>query len=586
MWHQDPGTHRKRLTIGLLLAFAGARWDLYGQEAAPVGPENRAVAASGDVAALRRQLEEVTDLVHRQQARIDRQAVELERLQQQRASDGKPWTPQGEMGPGGPDLVGAMPPSDIVEDPENGSSCPSCADRPPCDCPDSGRRPLQVRLGGQYRVMFNSANFGFHQATISDDQPSQTFFNQRFRTWIDVATNQDVGGYLQIEMGHILWGDDFDFPKTFPTTFSPLPGDRVGVEVRRGYVTYKDRSGGQFRVGIQDWHDAFGESYTLGTAMAVDDYDSMAAVLANSVWDFNVGGISYTRTLPDLDDLNVNAGAFSLFEGGVQDADDAYLLALDVDQPLSGDQSIGFSAYYLDDRGGYSYPISLPGGVPFVYDSAWDLWVGVRLATTIGRIPLRGFVIYNTGERDDLDGTTFSHDGAALKIEVGAFPLWVGKLRFQTLYSTGDGNPDAAMRDSFRTIAQSARDNFGSQGYWSYLALSSPQGPSDVDDLGVGLQNRGLGLFTVQVKYDYPIHGRLSGTTAAGWIQSDARNPVSGSKDMGTELANMLTVDYGGGLTTDLGAAVLFTGNFYKPTAAAPAPDTLWEAFARVQLEF
>ena len=155
-------------------------------------------------------------------------------------------------------------------------------------------------------------------------------------------------------------------------------------------------------------------------------------------------------------------------------------------------------------------------------------------------------------------------------------PVWCGRLSAQTLFST----------DEFRTIAQSLRDNFGAQGYWSYLALTSPHGPSDVNDLGVSLQNRGLGLFTVQSKYEYDVHECLSGMFAVGWLRSTETNPMSGASEMGTELVKMFTYDFGGGLKADLGAAVLFTGDFYKPAPGAPQPDTLWEVFSRVQLEF
>lgn len=100
------------------------------------------------------------------------------------------------------------------------------------------------------------------------------------------------------------------------------------------------------------------------------------------------------------------------------------------------------------------------------------------------------------------------------------------------------------------------------------------------------MQNRGCGLFAVQTKYDYPISRRLSGTIAVGWLRSDTPNPANGSTNMGIELGDNFTLDFGGGLKADLGAAVLFTGDFYKPSAIAPRPDTLYEAFARVQLEF
>jgi hypothetical protein len=44
--------------------------------------------------------------------------------------------------------------------------------------------------------------------------------------------------------------------------------------------------------------------------------------------------------------------------------------------------------------------------------------------------------------------------------------------------------------------------------------------------------------------------------------------------------------DFGGGLKADLGAAILFTGDFYRASPADPKPNDLWEVFCRVQLEF
>jgi hypothetical protein len=118
----------------------------------------------------------------------------------------------------------------------------------------------------------------------------------------------------------------------------------------------------------------------------------------------------------------------------------------------------------------------------------------------------------------------------------------------------------------FRTVAQSARDNFGAEGYWSYLMIVTPQGYTDVNDMGVSLQNRGCGLVTLQTKYEYPIFERLSGTLAAGWLRSERPNPANGS--------------------TEMGAAVLFAGDFYKASAVAETPDAVYQVFTRVQLEF
>lgn len=55
---------------------------------------------------------------------------------------------------------------------------------------------------------------------------------------------------------------------------------------------------------------------------------------------------------------------------------------------------------------------------------------------------------------------------------------------------------------------------------------------------------------------------------------------------MGTEIGHDFTLDFGGGLKADMGAAVLFTGDFYKASALSPTPATLYEAFTRLQLEF
>jgi hypothetical protein len=152
--------------------------------------------------------------------------------------------------------------------------------------------------------------------------------------------------------------------------------------------------------------------------------------------------------------------------------------------------------------------------------------------------------------------------------------------------TSGHNHPGTGDSTEFRTVAQTYRDNFGAQGYWSYLYLTSPNPPSDVKDLGVSLQNRGFGPLTIQAKYEYPICHRLSGITAAGYLWSDKTNPVGGSRDIGPELAQQFTYDFGGGLKADVGVAVLFTGDFYRPSPVAPEPNTLYQVFARVQLEF
>ena len=74
-------------------------------------------------------------------------------------------------------------------------------------------------------------------------------------------------------------------------------------------------------------------------------------------------------------------GIFELVEGDAQLVDQSYLLTLDFDRPVSEKHSIGFSAYFLPDRGGYSYPSS----VFAPYRSAWDVWLGGRFRLALAR---------------------------------------------------------------------------------------------------------------------------------------------------------------------------------------------------------
>lgn len=445
--------------------------------------------------------------------------------------------------------------------------------KPPVVCepaPDE-KVPFKWTWGGQYRIEPNSANFPFQPLVITNDQHTESFVNQRMRLWATVNPNENVEGYIQMQIGGFLWGQNVDFPKTFDGPKFPPNEDRVGIMLRRGWMAYQDEDCGKWRAGILDWHDSFGDT------------------LASSDYDFDIGGVDWTKTFKDCNNLKVILAALYLSDLPLITTEDvplgshtAWLLTADVDQPIGDKSSIGASAYYLPDRGDYSYPTSAP------YRSAWDLWLGVRAKTVVmDTLPINAFAILNTGkEEDELGETMLRHTGFAGKFEVGPVPLGPGKLSFQTLYASGSDHPGVGTTSEFRTVAQTYRDNFGAQGYWSYMYLTSPNDPSDTKDLGVSLQNRGLGLVTVQAKYEYPICGKLSGTSAVGWLRSAAKNPTGGSSEIGTELAQMVTYNFGGGLKLDVGTAYLFTGDFYKAGPDAESPHDLWEVFSRLQLEF
>ena len=130
------------------------------------------------------------------------------------------------------------------------------------------------------------------------------------------------------------------------------------------------------------------------------------------------------------------------------------------------------------------------------------------------------------------------------------------------------------------------RDNRGAQAYWSLLGLTSPRGPSDVNDLGIGLQNGGLGLLTAQAGYEQPLADRWTGYLAAGWLRSDAPNSVSGSTAIGTELLAEARWQMGPLMALEIGGALLLTGDFFRTGPAAAKPAALHQLYTRWQLGF
>ena len=433
-----------------------------------------------------------------------------------------------------------------------------------------------LRLGGQYRVMGNKSNFTFHRAGVPGNQKTESFINQRLRTWFNLGQHHETGYgvYMQLEMGHNTWGDDFEFPKTHAAN-----GDEVGVELRRGFLWLRPNKDAIIRVGVQGWHDRFGERPSFDDYLySVDAYDSMRAVLANSVWDFNVGGVSAEGVFRE--DWHYRLGAFLLREGNRSFTGEGgtYLTTADLDYEW-GSSLLGASVYYLKDHGGYSYGTF--GGPGAVYDSGHDVWAGIRGHFEVDRFKPSFFFIYNRGKTDDPD---WKHDGWAAKLATEV-DTSIGTLVLQALYATGEDNPTTTNSGEFRTIAQSVRDNFGSQGYWSLLGLTSPHGPSDVNDLGLGLQNRGLGLFTLQSSLNHAFTDKVSGTLAAGWLRSAEQNPVSGSSNIGVELLAEVGWVLKPNLNLNVGGAYLFTGDFYRVPGAGN-PDALYELFTRLQLEF
>jgi hypothetical protein len=460
-------------------------------------------------------------------------------------------------------------------------TCPG-QDEPPqparTDVPLSNGYALA--MGGQYRVLVHAANFSRHSAVITGAQDSISTSNLRMRTWFNLyePKTKDHGVYIQVEVGGLAFGEEREFPKT-----STSGGDEVGLELRRGYLWYQPSEDSLLRVGVLDWQDRFGEKPRFAKPQwSVDAYDSSAAVLANSVWDFNVGGASLEGALPGSDRaLNYRLSLFALENGDQTFTGEggAVFAGADMDYD-AGDSLVGASIYYLRDNGDYSYASF--GGPMMTHESSSDVWAGLRGHFEFGSVRPSAFVIYNRGQTNNTD---WRHEGFAGKLAVD-IACESATYSIQTLYSTGNDGSSATRSGEFRTIAQSERDNFGGQGYWSRLGITSPRGPSDINDLGVGLQNRGLGLLTVQVAAQSKLNHRLSCYGALGWLRSAQSNPTSGSSDIGVELLGELQWQLSGSLGLDLGAAYLWTGDFYKSSPVGAGPDNLFTGYLRLQLEF
>ena len=436
---------------------------------------------------------------------------------------------------------------------------------------------MRLSLGGQYRVMANGANVEFHARDVTDDQDPLSLANQRLRTWFNITDRERCryGVYVQAEIGHVLAGEDFEFPKRFGD-------DEVGVELRRGYLWFKPTEDSLVRAGVLDWQDRFGERPTFADPLwAVDRYDSSRSPLANSVWDFNVSGLVFEATAGDA--WHYSLGTMVLEHGDRNIGGDggSLLFTGDVDREIGG-AMLGASVYYLRDQGGYSYGgFGGPSSRVGIVRESRDLWVGARGHLETGPATTAAFLIVNTGSIDELGWT---HTGWSAKLASDA-PLGPGTLSVQTLYASGDDGSSPTRSGEFRTIAQSVRDDLGAQSYWSLLGLSSPRGPSDVNDLGIGLQNGGLGLVTVQAGWTQAITPAVTAYLAAGWLRSAEARPASGSTSIGTEILGELHWQMADVLALDVGASTLFAGDFFR-TDPSRAPGSLYELYARWQLEF
>jgi hypothetical protein len=94
---------------------------------------------------------------------------------------------------------------------------------------DGDKKPVKWSWGGQYRIEPDASNFNFHPLFITDDPQTQSFVNQRMRLWATVNPDEHIEGYIQMQIGGVLWGQNLDLPKTFDGPKFPAAGDRDAV---------------------------------------------------------------------------------------------------------------------------------------------------------------------------------------------------------------------------------------------------------------------------------------------------------------------------------------------------------------------
>lgn len=422
-------------------------------------------------------------------------------------------------------------------------------------------------------MMANASNFSFHSKSINFSQDSHSFANMRLRSWVNLGSFQadGYGLYTQFELGHVPFETNNDGP------ISSSMNGFDGLELRRSFFWFMLDDNTQVRFGLQGWSDMFSNSISKGSDLyAIDDYDFASSILANSVWDFNVPGLNVFGSFDDS--THYRMGVFALSEGDrtLSGNGSAYLIAADYDQGFDGHR-MGASVYYLADKGDYSYGTF--GGPQTAYGSSQDLWIGLRGAFQLDNWDPTYALIYNRGGTSD---PNWDHQGWAGKLEMSR-GLGEGKVSLLAMASTGDDG--SGESNEFRTIAQGARDNLGSQGYWGYLPITSPHGPSDVNDLGISLQNQGLGLLTMQGAWAQPITGHLDSVVAMGYLASAEKNPMSGHRDLGSEVALMMNWKPRPMVGIQFGIAYLFAGGFFDGPGGGSSDD-LREIFLRMQLEF
>jgi hypothetical protein len=404
-----------------------------------------------------------------------------------------------------------------------------------------------VDLGVQYRVMYNNSNlptYGERRGRFEDPE-DYDFFRQRFRLSLDVKPVAKAGGFAQFEFRN-AWG-------VGPGQDGPaIPGDvafnRLTARgLRYGYLYFLPREGHKVMAGI------------------LTEGDWVNDTLFSTDWDFNVGGLAYLGEMGRYKYRAQFSRLMDTLDSSLVKDVEGHLYSLDGNAFL-GRFSLGGHLYFLNKDENRQ----LEG---FLGQEARELWYALSASTVLDRADINGLVMLNNGQLDD-----DSHMGWALRGEAG-IPLGSTLFSLLGIYTSGD-NYERHQGRRLRKAFFTPQSLLGTGGYWQYTHAFSANGPSDVNDLGIDIGNRGFGLLTLQAKVDFPIVKRLMGQLETGWFRSMGE---SNNKDqtMGWELGGMLTLKLAKYLNLETGAAYASLGDWFHPDA-----EDIYIAFSRFQLEF
>jgi len=420
-----------------------------------------------------------------------------------------------------------------------------------------------IDFGIQYRVMYNNSNIG---------SPKQyDFFRQRLRLNLDVHTEKDVGGFIQIEYRG-GWGGS-----------SPASSDPRGVYAINAFNRLQARG---IRYGYLYFPVGPGK-VMAGILPANDQVDQM---LFSADWDLNIGGIAYAGSAGSV---NWRAAIVKLVEGQalinnsqINKDQDEHFVVLDLNTKAGG-VDVGVHWY-----GAYG-KVCIPGTGQECVDTdnnpandapATKLnqtWLGAHATANLDMLKLHGVILYNTGKI----GNT-KNDGFLVRIEPSTK---IGNVGVSVLGVYSTGKEATSSKRGFLTV----HNILGTEGYWAYTYIFTPHGPSDVNDFGLEPGNKGYGLTTIQAKVDVPLMEKLSAQAVAGWFRSN-KDMVDGGgnsrgKNLGTEFGVQLTANVGKHMNLEFGGAVASLGDagrYIYNNGSNGGKKSVNEIFARLQLEF